>query len=517
MVKNIIKKCEECEEDSIHYCVECSEHLCHSCSTILHSLKKRKEHHFEKEEEEEEKEKKENIYIKPKKNGKCDLHSNEKIIAICITCFELCCFECLKKEEHKDHEILELKENDSIFLDNFENLKKTYSICFNVFVETETIFKKKQQNCFEEISNYFNNLRSCLDLKENEMKTDLKEKYEKNYKILQERKNNLENIIFDQNDFYEKLKFQKFLNQVIIDLYDHRKNSIKLANSISFLHHENLEKIIKESSNIFEEKTDLTILQRNLIDPFKTKFHQTEKIFQFKKSKILIQMFDKNNISIPIPISTLKVEIFDDKDNLIPYGLKLESDLKIDGFCRVEFVPETIGKYKLYCYFKNEKVSEEPFIINCNPTLTHLDNDNGIIYNFGTNNKTTGFVNPVKESIISIISSSTLIGNEVDICDFIKLSTFMTKDEKDSFVQIKFLNSEIMPTKYTFKNKNDGMNVLRSWVLEVSKDEENWKILREHKHDYTLKTQKDFKGEWDLNTTELELQVEMQQEIIIYH
>ena len=65
------KKCEECEEeDSIHYCVECEEYLCNTCSTILHSLKKRKDHKIKEEEREEEgggkeeEEEKENLFIK---------------------------------------------------------------------------------------------------------------------------------------------------------------------------------------------------------------------------------------------------------------------------------------------------------------------------------------------------------------------------------------------------------------------------------------------------------------------
>jgi hypothetical protein len=252
-MKNEKQICQECEEEqSVHYCLECDEKLCESCSKILHSFKKRQNHHFEEEKE---------IFMESKRNGNCDFHQSEKIIAYCETCFELCCFECLKLQNHKEHQMVELVEDLS---SNYDKIKEIYQSCFNVFVETEKKFKSDEEKSIQEILNYFKGLRSCLDLKEEEMLSDLKEKFKNNFEILANEKLKLEAISFDKNNVYEKLKFFKFVRKVLRDLYDHRNRNLNLANSISFLHHENLEKIINESSNIFEEMTEETALQRKL-------------------------------------------------------------------------------------------------------------------------------------------------------------------------------------------------------------------------------------------------------------
>jgi hypothetical protein len=214
-------------------------------------------------------------------------------------------------------------------------------------------------------------------------------------------------------------------------------------------------------------------------------------------------MLDKNDLPTPCPISTLKIEIFDENETYLQNIFRLETDGKYDGFVVVEFIPEMVGKYKLVCHYKDEKISEEPFTFECHPTTKYLDSDFGIIYNFGTNHKSTGFVNPILENLMEVEVSSTFIGKSSSISDLLKISNFTTKDEKGSFIKIKFLKCEIMPTKYSFKHGNEiGFNVLRSWVLEGSKDEENWVVLKEHIHDYTLPTQKSTtKGEWDIEPT----------------
>lgn len=58
---------------------------------------------------------------------------------------------------------------------------------------------------------------------------------------------------------------------------------------------------------------------------------------------------------------------------------------------------------------------------------------------------------------------------------------FYTKDIENSWIGFEFKKRRIIPSSYTIKSKNGGVNGchLKSWVIEVSNDSQKWQIIDE--------------------------------------
>lgn len=116
---------------------------------------------------------------------------------------------------------------------------------------------------------------------------------------------------------------------------------------------------------------------------------------------------------------------------------------------------------------------------------------NGVIYTLGTNFNTTPFTNPASNNNCSIIvtRSSQGHGHPLDLLDLRKGTLSCTKDEESSWWRIDLGEDyTLFVTHYSLRHGRDnGLSVIRNWNLEGSRDGRNWKILRRHENDRTLK------------------------------
>ena len=189
-------KCQNCEEENISklfYCIKCYGFY---CEKEIHSLK---EGH--------------DILIPVSKiDSSCfeKNHQNNNIIAYCKTHNKNICYFC-KIEEHKNHEIEELKylkENEmDIIKNNIKNIEENY----NLFSKEVNSFISYLKQLIEEITIEFNLFKENNEL-EIKLSKDLiniyelkKKEFNLNYQIIQ----NVKNISFNGN-----INFEYNLNNV---------------------------------------------------------------------------------------------------------------------------------------------------------------------------------------------------------------------------------------------------------------------------------------------------------------
>ncbi|XP_075186206.1 E3 ubiquitin-protein ligase HECTD1 isoform X8 [Anomaloglossus baeobatrachus] len=121
----------------------------------------------------------------------------------------------------------------------------------------------------------------------------------------------------------------------------------------------------------------------------------------------------------------------------------------------------------------------------------HDFDDNGIMYWIGTNAKTAyEWVNPAAYGLVVVTSSegrNLPYGRLEDILsrDSSALNCH-TNDDKSAWFAID-LGLWIVPSAYTLRHaRGYGRSALRNWVLQVSKDGQNWTTLYTHVDDCSL-------------------------------
>lgn len=116
--------------------------------------------------------------------------------------------------------------------------------------------------------------------------------------------------------------------------------------------------------------------------------------------------------------------------------------------------------------------------------------ENGLIYFIGTNGKSTEWVNPAQYGLVTVTSSEGKqlpYGRLEDILSRDSTSVNChTRDNKKAFFAID-LGVFILPTAYTLRHaRGYGRSALRNWMLQVSKDANNWTTLLTHVDDKSL-------------------------------
>ncbi|KAJ6649764.1 E3 ubiquitin-protein ligase Ufd4 [Pseudolycoriella hygida] len=116
--------------------------------------------------------------------------------------------------------------------------------------------------------------------------------------------------------------------------------------------------------------------------------------------------------------------------------------------------------------------------------------ENGLIYFIGTNGKTTEWVNPAQYGLVTVTSSEGKqlpYGRLEDILSRDSTSVNChTRDNKKAYFAID-LGVFILPTAYTLRHaRGYGRSALRNWMLQVSKDANNWTTLLTHVDDKSL-------------------------------
>ena len=68
-------------------------------------------------------------------------------------------------------------------------------------------------------------------------------------------------------------------------------------------------------------------------------------------------------------------------------------------------------------------------------------------------------------------------------------SFFKSKNEENSWLCIDFKKFRVIPKNYTIQSPNfsESGGFLKSWVIEASNDEKNWKIIDEQNNCYLMR------------------------------
>lgn len=74
-----------------------------------------------------------------------------------------------------------------------------------------------------------------------------------------------------------------------------------------------------------------------------------------------------------------------------------------------------------------------------------------------------------------------------NLLDFNKSTYYLANSQSDIWINFDFKEKKVKLTNYSIQCYKTGTHQLRSWVIEVSNDNKNWKTIDEHKDDQTLK------------------------------
>lgn len=117
---------------------------------------------------------------------------------------------------------------------------------------------------------------------------------------------------------------------------------------------------------------------------------------------------------------------------------------------------------------------------------------NGIFYWLGTNGRTVpDWCNPSKYGLVHVTSSDGYhlpFGSVHDILSRdAAVKNCHTQDKLDSWFAVD-TGLWIIPTAYSLRHaRGYSRSALRNWVIEVSKDDKEWLVVRQHQNDEALK------------------------------
>lgn len=103
--------------------------------------------------------------------------------------------------------------------------------------------------------------------------------------------------------------------------------------------------------------------------------------------------------------------------------------------------------------------------------------ENGLFYYLGTLGKTTTYRNPYEIDQVKVFASSIVKGS---LADFVGRNSvnLRTLNEENSFIGIDLGKERLLvPSCYSFKNRNSSSHVMLCWQLEASNDKISFDIL----------------------------------------
>ena len=273
MEKN--KKCsleEEKEINAICYCQECRLYLCNKCETTHSKLFKNFHHCFKLDKDPNE------LFT-----GFCQQNQhNDKLEYFCKDHNILCCVSCIckikgkGKGEHADcnvcfiEDIKDLKKNKlKENLENLENLSKKFEQLLN---QLQNLFNKindNKDNLKAEIQKMFTKLRLALNEREDELLSEVDEKFNEIYFD--------ENIIKESEKLPNKIKISIEKGKNISKEWNDEKNLVVNINNCINIEN-NINKINKVTENL-NKLNDNKLLKINVTDNEINKFTNNIKLF----------------------------------------------------------------------------------------------------------------------------------------------------------------------------------------------------------------------------------------------
>lgn len=124
----------------------------------------------------------------------------------------------------------------------------------------------------------------------------------------------------------------------------------------------------------------------------------------------------------------------------------------------------------------------------------------GVIYALGSTFGTRFWANPDSTKRIKASRSTGEKGMEKHVLEYDYKGESATKNKENSWWCVDLTEKySLYLTHYSLRHgRKDGKYLLCNWRLEGSFDEKNWKTLREHKNDQTLKRSQ-FQNSWEVN------------------
>ena len=268
------KKCEICKNSAKILCLKCVSYYCDSCSKFIHNQKENNQH------------KPENIDLFVPIDTKCSMHSKYPIDYFCLEEKELCCSNCIYKNMHCNHKILEIEDENGLKKENItiESCKKEFDGLGQKMDELKNKIKKE----VEEIDKLYENTN-------NEITKSYKIKHEK----LAKEEDDLKTILQT-----EVTKVKEKLEIYSVDLNRSIDINERINKGISKLEKkENMLKILSYVSKMNRFQKDTKKLLSELLRNLKISFIEEE-------SKINYDEYFFNGIQIP-----RNIEVFDIKYN----------------------------------------------------------------------------------------------------------------------------------------------------------------------------------------------------------
>ena len=242
-----IKKCEICKEYASKICLNCLNYYCHNCNKFVHDKKENQNHKIEKID-----------YFVPI-DTKCIEHPkypldyfclNEKGKEIFLYNFpiELCCANCIIKNSHKNHKLLEIFDEESLKKENLD--LELSSKGFNEILQKVINLKDKIEKEINKINELYDKINievtKSFEIKHEKLikeENDLKEKLQNEVTKVKEK---LENYLTESNQI---IKMNEKINKGIQSLEKKDKNMIINLSYISKMNKNNREaKILLQTS-----------------------------------------------------------------------------------------------------------------------------------------------------------------------------------------------------------------------------------------------------------------------------
>ena len=276
--KSEIKKCEICKEYASNLCLQCMIYYCDACYKFVHDKKENNNH------------KKEKIDLYVPIDTKCSIHEKYPIDYFCLDEKELCCSNCIVKNIHYSHKILEINDEESLKKENIsiESSKKEFNEIFN-----------KIKNIKENLEKEMNEIDKLYD----KIYSEVTKAYEiKHEKLIKEENNLKENLQNEVTKVKEKLEEYSTESNRIIKVYERIIKGI-----------EKLEK---------EEKSMIKILS------YVSRMNKNQ-----KKTKNLLTELMRN-----IKISYIEDETSIKYDDYFFSGIQIPKDLKFKDISNNSFI-----------------------------------------------------------------------------------------------------------------------------------------------------------------------------------
>ena len=241
------KKCEICKNSATILCLKCMSYYCDSCSKFIHNQKENNQH------------KPENIDLFVPIDTKCSMHSKYPIDYFCLEEKELCCSNCIYKNMHCNHKILEIEDENGLKKENItiESCKKEFDGLGQKMDELKNKIKKE----VEEIDKLYENTN-------NEITKSYKIKHEK----LAKEEDDLKTILQT-----EVTKVKEKLEIYSVDLNRSIDINERINKGISKLEKkENMLKILSYVSKMNRFQKDTKKLLSELLRNLKISFKEEE-------------------------------------------------------------------------------------------------------------------------------------------------------------------------------------------------------------------------------------------------